>query len=80
VKTKSSRATRIFEQDFNDPGMLVVPFSFNWTPTTTGLYSIQVKVELGPHAVRAGVVDSNTRNNSVTFKVDAVPAKATLKR
>ncbi|TFG74767.1 MAG: hypothetical protein E4H23_11580 [Chrysiogenales bacterium] len=80
VKTKSGRATRIFEQDFNDPEMAVVPFSSSWTPTTPGLYSIQVKVELGPHAVSAGVVDSNLRNNSVSFNVNVVPARATLKR
>ena len=80
AKTKLSRATRIFEQNFNDPGMLVVPFSSSWTPTTPGLYSIQVKVELGPHAVSVGVVDSNPRNNSVSFDVNVAAAKATLKR
>ncbi|MBN2345190.1 MAG: hypothetical protein JXO51_02290 [Candidatus Aminicenantes bacterium] len=80
VQSKTSRATRIFEQDFNDPGMLVVPFSFTWTPSAVGLYSIRVEVELGPHAVSVGVVDSNPRNNSVSFKVNVIPARPTLKR
>jgi hypothetical protein len=79
LKGKAMRASKIFEQDFNDPGMLVVPFSFSWTPSSIGAYSIQVEAELGPHAVGAGVVDATPGNNSVSFKVNVIAATPILK-
>jgi hypothetical protein len=80
VKGKLAPATCVYEQSFNDPGLLVVPFRCSWTPPAAGIYSVQVKVELGPHAVGAGVVDSNPANNTASFKVNAVAGKPTLRK
>ena len=70
--------TKVYEQDFNDPGMLVVPFSFTWTPEVVGEFVIAVKAALGPHAVAVGVVDTNPANNTATETVNVVKRKLTL--
>lgn len=70
--------TKIYEQDFNDPGMLVVPFSFTWTPEGVGEFVIAVKATLGPHAIAVGVVDSNPANNTTTITVNVARLKPTL--
>jgi hypothetical protein len=70
--------TKVYEEDFNDPGMLVVPFSFTWTPDAVGEFTIAVKAALGPHAVGAGVVDSDPVNNVASVIVRVAKSKPSL--
>ncbi len=70
----------IYDRNFNDPGMLVVPFSFTWTPGTPGDCSLKVQASLGPHAVAAGVVDSAPGNNTVKLDFKVVEPRPALKR
>ncbi len=79
VQEKSPKTVVVYEQDFIDPGMLVVPFSFAWTPATLGSHRITVKVELGSLAVGAGVVDANAANNSDSLPVNVVAGKLRLR-
>ena len=72
------RFAKVYEQDFNDPGMLVVPFSFTWTPVSPGEYTITVKAELGPHAIAAGVTDGNPANNAASLTANVI--RALIKR
>ncbi len=78
VQAKPPKTVVVYEQDFIDPGMLVVPFSFSWTPTTLGSHRITVKVALGVHAAGAGVVDANAANNSDSLPVNVVAGKPRL--
>lgn len=70
----------LYERNFNDPGMLVVPFSFTWTPSALGNCSLKVQASLGPHALGAGVVDSAPGNNTVKLDFEVVKSKPTLRR
>ncbi|HUU06093.1 MAG TPA: CARDB domain-containing protein [Patescibacteria group bacterium] len=71
--------TQLYEQDFSSIASLTVPFSFPWTPAVVGENTLVVKAELGPHAVGAGVVDSNPRNNTAMVRVTVLEVRPRLR-
>jgi hypothetical protein len=70
--------TPLYEQSFSSIATPTVSFSFPWTPAVAGENTLFVKAELGPHAVGAGVVDSNPANNSDSVLVTVLAAKPRL--
>ncbi len=78
IQAKGVAPVVIYERDFNDPGMLVVPFSFSWTPSRLGDCVLVLKASLGPHAVAVGVVDSVPANNSKSLPLKVVAGRPRL--
>lgn len=76
---KAAAPVVVFEQDFSDPGMLAVPFSFTWTPGKLGDCTLSIQASLGTHAVAAGVVDGVPGNNTATLNFTVIKPKATLR-
>lgn len=72
-------STKLYEQSFSSIASLTVPFSFPWTPSVAGENTIVVKAELGPHAVGAGVVDSNPGNNADSVRVTVIALRPRLR-